>query len=156
MSALPPLLRDQRQVDAQHLRLLAIFHFVAAGMACLGILFIAGEFAFLHVIMSHADTVAKPGQANAIPPQVLLAIFQWFFALFGLWFLASAVLNALSGFFLLARKHRVFSLVVAGINCLHMPLGTILGVFTIIVLIRASVQEEYAARRGEQAPTQAS
>ena len=36
-----------------------------------------------------------------------------------------------------------FFLVVAAINCLHMPLGTVLGVFTIIVLIRQSVVELY-------------
>jgi hypothetical protein len=40
----------------------------------------------------------------------------------------------------------VFAGVVAGINCLHIPLGTVLGVFTIVVLIRDSVRELYSAR----------
>jgi hypothetical protein len=31
MSELPPLPRDQRKIDADHLNLLAIFHFVGAG-----------------------------------------------------------------------------------------------------------------------------
>jgi hypothetical protein len=57
----------------------------------------------------------------------------------------SGVLNVISGLCLRARKGRTFSLVVAGINCLYIPLGTLLGVFTIIVLLRDSVRELYAA-----------
>ena len=51
----------------------------------------------------------------------------------------------ISGFCLHARKHRTFSLIVGGVNFLHLPLGTVLGVFTIIVLIRDSVRELYEA-----------
>ena len=39
----------------------------------------------------------------------------------------------------LAPRHRTFSRVVAGLNCLHIPLGTVLGIFTSIVLGRESV-----------------
>jgi hypothetical protein len=38
-------------------------------------------------------------------------------------------------------------MVVAGINCLHIPLGIVLGVFTIIILVRDSVRELYEARQ---------
>ena len=37
---------------------------------------------------------------------------------------------------------------VAGLNCLHMPLGTLLGVFTFIVLARPSVQALFEQRSG--------
>ena len=52
----------------------------------------------------------------------------------------------MSGFFLRQRRRRTFSLVMAGINCMNMPLGTVLGVFTVIVLLRESVRQAYAAR----------
>jgi hypothetical protein len=39
----------------------------------------------------------------------------------------------------------MFSLVIAGLNCIQIPFGTALGVFTIIVLLRDSVREAYAA-----------
>jgi len=42
MNALPPILRDQRKIDAEHLRLLAIFHFIAAGLHALGSFSCAG------------------------------------------------------------------------------------------------------------------
>ena len=34
-------------------------------------------------------------------------------------------------------------MVIAGINCLHIPLGTLLGVFTLVVLGRESVRKLY-------------
>ena len=70
-------------------------------------------------------------------------IFRFVYAFFGLWFIGSGVLNLISGFCISARKHRTFSIAVAAINCLHIPLGTVLGVFTIIVLMRDSVRDVY-------------
>jgi hypothetical protein len=70
-------------------------------------------------------------------------MLKWFYLIGAIWFVTSLILNLLSGLFIRARKHRTFSLVVSGINCVHIPLGTVLGVFTIIVLIRESVRELY-------------
>lgn len=42
------------------------------------------------------------------------------------------------------------SLVVSGINCLQIPFGTVLGIFTIIVLMRPSVQSGYEANLSPQ------
>ncbi len=39
----------------------------------------------------------------------------------------------------------MFCLIVAGIECLLMPYGTVLGVFTIMVLMRESVKERFGA-----------
>ena len=36
-------------------------------------------------------------------------------------------------------------MIVAGLNCVHIPLGTVLGVFTLVVLMRDSVRESYDA-----------
>ena len=84
-------------------------------------------------------------QKQAAPPAEFFAIFKWFYLIFAVWFLASGVLNVISGLCIRVRKHRKFSMIVAGINCIHLPLGTVLGVFTIIVLIRDSVRELYDA-----------
>ena len=143
MSELPPLPRDQRKIDADHLKILSIFHFVGAGLALLGILFLLAHFAMFHFIFTNPKFWQD--QKQGAPPAEFFAIFKWFYLVFGMWFLASGVLNVVSGLCLRARKHRSFSLVVAGINCLHLPLGTVLGVFTIIVLIRDLVLELYEA-----------
>jgi hypothetical protein len=44
----------------------------------------------------------------------------------------------------LARQvHYMFCVVVAAIECIFMPFGTVLGVFTIVVLTRPSVKEMF-------------
>ena len=63
----------------------------------------------------------------------------------GIVFVAAAVLNIFSARFMKQRRHRTFSLVVGGMNCLNAPLGTVLGVFTLLVLMRDSVRASYEA-----------
>ena len=142
-----PLPRDQRNIDTDHLDLLSIFHFVGAGLAFLGMIIMVAEFALMH--FAFTNPAIWQGQKQPPPPQFfqIFSVFIWFYLVLGLWCLASVVLNIMSGLFLRARKHRTFSFVVAGINCLHIPLGTILGVFTIIVLTRESVRELYEATK---------
>jgi hypothetical protein len=57
----------------------------------------------------------------------------------GGWALGFAMIYA--GRCLKKRERYTFCLVVAAISCLNMPVGTALGVFTIIVLMRPSVKE---------------
>lgn len=144
MNDLPPLPRDQRKIDANHLKLLAIFHFVGAGLAVLGILFLLLHYTVMHSVFTNAD-LWKNQKQPLPPPDQLFAAMKWFYLAGAVWFLSSCVLNLISGLCLLARKGRTFSLVVAGINCLHLPFGTVLGVFTIVVLSRDSVRELFAA-----------
>ncbi|HEX3343695.1 MAG TPA: hypothetical protein VHS09_03940, partial [Polyangiaceae bacterium] len=50
---------------------------------------------------------------------------------------------AYSGMSLKKRKRRTFSFVVACLCCVNIPLGTALGVFTLVVLSRQSVKAIY-------------
>lgn len=141
MTALPPLLPAQRTTDQSHLKLLAVFHFVGSGLGVVGLGFIALHYVLMRSVFNNPDVWLQSDQPP--PPPGIFAFLQWFYLLGVVWCVASAVLNLVSGFSLLKRKRRTFSLVVAGINCVHMPLGTVLGVFTIIVLLRDSVRVLY-------------
>lgn len=68
------------------------------------------------------------------------------------WTLAGLVIAA--GRKLQRRVSRTFCLVVAGVECVMMPLGTVLGVFTIVVLMKDSVQKLFAANQPVQATPQ--
>jgi hypothetical protein len=142
-----PLPTNQRNIDTDHLNLLSIFHFVGAGFACLGILFLMVHFAFMHFMFTNPSFWQNQRQSPP-PPEFfqMFHLFIFFYLFAGLWLLASAVLNILSGVFLRARKHRTFSIVVAAIDCLHIPMGTTLGIFTIVVLSRDSVRELYETK----------
>jgi hypothetical protein len=54
------------------------------------------------------------------------------------WTIAACIIA--TGRFLAKRRHYTFCLGTAGVECIFMPFGTVLGVFTIIVLVRESVR----------------
>ena len=125
--------------DEEHLRLLSIFHFVVAGMTALFALF-----PIIHLVVGLAivsGALPSP-EGDEVPGFV-----GWLFVVFsGTWIilgLAFAAMIALGGRALRRRQHYTFCLVVAGLACLVMPFGTVLGVFTIIVLMRDSVKEMF-------------
>ena len=141
MNQFPPPLRDQTRIDAGHLNLLSIFHYVGAGLALLGIGFLFLHFLFVQIIVNNQKMMAN-AKSTPLPPN-LFVILTVIYSVLGLWYVGSCVVNVLSAIYLRQRKNRTFSMVVAGINCLHMPLGTVLGVFTMIILMRESVRETY-------------
>jgi hypothetical protein len=136
-------MRDQRVVDREHLRLLAIFHFVVAALSVLGIGFLLLHYTLMSSVFDNPQIWQKQPNPPPFSPKEFFAIFKWFYVFGGVALLLAVVGNVLSGIFLMARKYRVFSLVVAALDCLQIPFGTVLGVFTIVVLVRESVIELY-------------
>jgi hypothetical protein len=144
-SSLPPeaLIQAQKKRDREHLKLLSIFHFVFAGLALVVMGFLCLHYFVIHTIFSNPD-MWKTQKDSMPPPKAFLDAFVWFYVFMGVILLTGLVLNVLSGLFLRQKRHRVFSLVIGGLNCLQIPFGTALGVFTIVVLGRESVRELYA------------
>jgi hypothetical protein len=141
----PPIFPEyQRQRDDDHLRLLAVFHFVMGGLALLGPVFLFLHYTVMNRFLPFLQTVKV--RDGATLPGDFLDSFVWFYVFMGVVCVVAGVLNVLSGVFLRRRRHRVFSLVVAGLNCLQIPFGTVLGVFTFVVLLRDSVRESYFSR----------
>lgn len=137
---------DKSKADSGQLKLLVLFHFIGAGLAVLGLGFLFLHFSLVNMLFT--DPQMWEGQKGGPPPQQLFVIFKWFYLIFGIFLIASAVSNLISALWIRAKKNRIFSLIVAGFNCLHMPLGTILGAFTMVVLMRDSVREMYESRDG--------
>lgn len=138
MAALP---RNQRNIDEDHLNLLAVFHFVIAALSLLGILFLIAHFTLMHFMFT--NPAFWQGQKSGPPPTAFFSIFIVFYLIAGTGMVVAGILNVMSGLFLRARKYRTFSMVVAAINCLQLPFGTVLGVFTFVVLFRESVRSMY-------------
>ena len=120
--------------DLEHLKLLAIFHYVVAGMTAL-----FACIPFIHFFMGLAlATGALDADPEAQPIGIGIMVFAGFFILAG-WTLAALI--AFAGRSLQTRQRYTYCLVMAGVECIMMPFGTVLGVFTIIVLMRDSVKE---------------
>jgi hypothetical protein len=126
--------------DAEHLRLLSVFHYVVAGLAALFSLFpllYAGMGGFFLWAARH-PSINQNGQP---PPPFLGWIFIGI-GMFGVVLgITIAIFILLAGRALSNRNHYLLAFVVACLECLFMPFGTVLGVFTLIVLSRESVKQ---------------
>ncbi len=131
--------------DNLHLNILSALHYLVGVYLLLGTLFIsryvlAGVLAFIksNGTASPSESFTSWGQVILISTLVLLMMAQGIALLF-------------AGHYLRKKKSRTFCLVIAGIECLSFPLGTVLGVFTLIKLSKASVKERFAQQNIEPA-----
>ena len=127
--------------DDEHLKLLSILYYVWGGLAAFG-----ACFGGIYAVVGGGFMVAaatQPGGQNA-PPPWFGAVFFILGGIIVLLAIAFSVLNIFTGRFLARRQRHTFCFVMAVLSCLSFPLGTALGIFTIIVLQRPSVKAKFA------------
>ena len=134
--------------DIKNLDLLSMFHYIVGGITAL-----FACMPFIHVFMGLAMISGKffeDSNGSAPPP-----FMGWMFVIMGTVFIllgwSLAVCIIVAGRKLKRRKNRVFCMVVAGLECMFMPFGTVLGVFTLIALSKDSIKEIFtqASTEGE-------
>jgi hypothetical protein len=133
-------MNNQVNQDVEHLKILSICFYVLSGLCLLPVIFglfyaVVGIF-FSAAIMS-ADV---PHRAGDPPPELFGGIFVVFGGAIALGFLTLGLLILKVGRNLAKKQSYTFCFVIACIVCLWVPFGTVLGVFTIIVLMRDSVK----------------
>lgn len=124
--------------DAQHLKLLSIFHYIVGGLVAF-----LSLFALVYIGLG-VFFLNMPSQPNEPAPPAMVGPFMIGFGVLGLLFgegLAVSVLMA--GRALTRRTKYWFVFVVACFECMIFPFGTALGVFTIIVLSRTTVRAAF-------------
>jgi len=115
-----------------------------------GIIGLFGCFPIVHLVVGIA--VANGALAKTTRQPGLDLVFGLLFVgvatliILAGWSLAAAVV--LAGKSLARHKHYTFCLVVAALECSFLPFGTVLGVFTIIVLVRPSVKQLFDQESG--------
>jgi len=166
----------------EHIRLLAIFHYVVGGVGYLfslipfihlsiGIFFLVAPEEMFEVkppVLTPSVTEQEGGSAPAeaqetpdaggtAPPRVDAPppagqVQPFPSKLFGAMFtvIASVIILAgltlstciiMAGRRLSAHRSHMFCMVMAGIECLFMPFGTVLGIFTILTLVKPEARE---------------
>jgi len=132
--------------DENHVRLLSIFYYVTAGLAAL-----FACIPFIHIALGIAMISGAFDSAEGGPPPEFLG---WLFVFIGAFIIVMGLVFALmlflTGRFMGQHRHYTFCLVMAGISCLFMPFGTVLGIFTIVVLSRPAVKAMF--NHGAPAP----
>ena len=125
--------------DREHLKLLSIFHYVVGAMTAL-----FACFPLIHLAIGIAMLCGAFDGKDA-PPRILGLFFVIFPVIFILCGWVLAVCMIIAGRKLARYQARTYCLVLAAIECIFVPFGTVLGVFTIIVLMKDSVKELFAA-----------
>jgi hypothetical protein len=125
--------------DAEHVRLLAMFHYIVAGLAALFSL-LPLLYTTIGAVFIFAARHGTPKPGEELPPEFLGWIFVGVGLLLFLLGIATAICILMAGRSLTKHRHYWFAFSIAYVECLFIPFGTILGVFTIIALSRESVK----------------
>lgn len=134
----PPAAHETIEQLQQHIRLLSVFHYIVAGLAAL--------FALLPLIHLAVGIGLVSGRLGEAEPDATLV--GWAFVAVSAVFIVSGLV--LAGFIAYAgrclqrRRRHTLCLAVAGLECMLMPFGTVLGVFTLIVLMKPQVKPLFA------------
>jgi hypothetical protein len=138
--------------DRKYLNILAGFHLVVAVIialvSCFPIIHLAVGIGLLRDFGSIPPDPEVPDSFDLtfrLVPILFITIATSL--ILGGWSFAAAV--AFSGVSLFQRRRHTYSLVMGGVECMFVPIGTVLGVFTILLLTRPTVRALYEGAPGD-------
>ncbi|MCE0497640.1 MAG: hypothetical protein LV481_06820 [Methylacidiphilales bacterium] len=131
-------------IDRDRLKILEIAYYIAGVMTIVGVSFLLIHFTIFLLLGLHPQifahqTGADGHQGNPPPPGLFLGLagviaiiilLGWIFGAFQIY----------AGHCMKKRRHLLLVMIVAGFECVFIPWGTALGVFTFIVLNRPTVK----------------
>jgi hypothetical protein len=134
-----------RIIDEEHLRLLSIFYYIKGGLTIFGSLFVGFYFIFMLFIskISTQRNIPDYDYYSGMPFDVFKFLGVFMGTLF-LLLVIFGILQIVCGYYLRKRRNRLFIFVIAIIQLIEIPYGTILGIFSIMVLSRISVKELFS------------
>jgi hypothetical protein len=135
---------QEERTNTEHLNLLSIFYFAFGGLSLLGafILFIYMLIIGLVFSNSHVQESIQTQPEGAIVGTVFSVLSVVFIILF-VFILVVGILQIIAGFRLRQKRSKGLILTAAILALLSFPLGTVLGVFTIIILSRPVVDQMF-------------
>ncbi len=129
--------------EKEHLRLLSIFHYVWGGITLVSSFLALPYIGMGFWALRSPDMFEADGDMSAV-------VFGWMFLGFGLLFLVSGLIYGVvvivSGRCLAKHKGYWLSFGVACLECLMMPIGTALGIFTLLTLSKDTVKALYGRK----------
>jgi hypothetical protein len=135
----------QAVLDEEHLRLLAISHYISGGvtvvLSMLGSLWsvVVGSMFTAFPMPPQPGLSEEAARQMQVMPKVMLVVFG-LFAAAGLTY---GILEIISGRCIRQRRGRVFTQIVALPRLVFFPWGTALSIVTLMVLERGSVEALY-------------
>jgi hypothetical protein len=170
-SASPDIEREVIALD--RLRLLSLGYYISGAIGAAFVSFLLIHFflflGFSFIPQSQWDAGTRPPAAaqqasptslpgappsagmNQGPPAIMFRIFA---AIIGVIIIAGWTLGALTtyaGHCIKKRKHKIFIYVMAAVNCIWIPYGTLLGIATIILFQWPEVQAQFKTQSIDEA-----
>jgi hypothetical protein len=146
---LPPIQLPDTSAE-KNLHLLTIFHYVV------GVLVVLFSSLFIiHIVMgvlmlTHGGSWLMPPAQGSLPPPPL---FGAFFVAMGsvavLFGWTMGALTIVAGRSIERRRRHLFCMIVAGLLCMWAPFGTVLGVFTLVILTKPHVRQQFWAQAAQ-------
>ena len=130
----PLAVTSQPTQDQEHIRLLVIFHYIVGALAALVACFPLFPLVLGLGMIFMSDS--QPVKPNELSPGCV----AWIGGVMFLFGQAIALCIYLVGRFLERQRRYRFIFVMACIECVLFPVGTLLGVLTILILLRTSVK----------------
>jgi hypothetical protein len=128
---------------AHDLKILSICYYIQAGIIGFYSLLLLVYAAFIGVIVDAAQRSAET-TGKVLPPW-LGDLFATILTVIFVFAAGIALCQFLAGYWLTHHKNRTFCQVIAALSCLAIPYGTVLGIFTFMVLGRAEAKNLFAA-----------
>jgi ABC-type Fe3+ transport system permease subunit len=133
------------------LKLLSIGYFIQGGVATFYSLIVLCYVGVMGFVFTSMLKTAPSDARNQLPPG-LLPIIGVVFAAVVLAGLAGGLCLLYSGYALRKHKSRIFVLVVAALSCMAFPYGTVLGIFTFMVLQRPAAKDMFGQTPAQPPP----
>lgn len=121
------------------LKLLSIGYYIQAGIVGFYSLMMLAYMSFIGTILTAVARDAQQHGRPAIPPGII-SLVSVIAAIALILCVAYAVCHFLAGYWIRRHRNWVFVYVVAALACLGIPYGTVLGIFTFMVMQRSAAQ----------------
>jgi hypothetical protein len=130
----------EERTNTEHLNLLSIFYFVFGGLSLFGAFILLIYILIFGLIFSnHTIQESIQSQSGGEVVGSVFGIISVVFIVIFIFILTVGILQIIAGFKLRKKRSKGLIMLVAILELLSFPLGTTLGVFTIIIISRSSV-----------------
>ncbi len=143
---------DSPLITAHDLRLLSAGYYIQAGIAAFYTLMLLGYLSFVGVVLGNLARLSSEGKQPIpqLPPAVLSIVTAVLAVLVGIACAYTACLF-IAAYWLRRLRNMLFIQIMAALNCFAIPYGTVLGIFTFMVLQRPSAKQLFENQRNASA-----
>jgi hypothetical protein len=143
--SLSPEIEKTENIKKQ-LLVLSLLYYAVATMCLIGLATLPFMHTILNAVLTNQDLPQQGAGPAARNLQVLQTPLNFTLVIMGILFLLSAVLTVVTGISLFLKRHWTFCVVGSVLVCIWVPVGTGLGIWTLLLLFDQHTRSLFAQR----------